>query len=509
MNIFNPHISTALLILFIVMCFPAQFSAQQTETEVKRKNILTVHMDAALRKKEDKLKRTLDVYLEEFRTNKLVPGISAGVALEGEIFWLGRSGVGDVENNSPVTDSTLFRIASISKSITAVAVMQLVEKGKIKLDNDARIYIPYFPKKKWKFTVRQLMNHTAGIRNYYRGEFDDTKHYATIKDAVDIVSKDTLAYKPGTKYVYTTLGYNLLGSIIENVSGQSYADYLKKNIFDPAQMNSTIPDYQQRIIHHRAGMYDRNKYRILKNAPLADLSNKYPGGGLLSTSGDLLRFAVSLLEGKLIKPEILDSMLVPTRLRSGTLVNYGLGFSLGKDNSGRKYFAHEGYDGTSLILVYPEEKLAAVDLLNIRDRNNRNAAFDLASIVLDDVVISPTAQLSDRLMSIYRAAGIDSVIIEYRKISVDSSINYDVSLHELCVFGYDLLGINKTSDAIRYLRFVAVHFPDQAKPLVALADAYYKDGNMGLALRHYRLAFKTERTNVYALSMIRKITRSK
>ncbi len=491
--------NAAFLIMIALVCITAELYAQQTDEGVKIKAVLPVKKDAA------KLNR----YLEEFRTNKLIPGISAGVALDGKIFWLGNAGIGDVENNSPVTDSTLFRIASISKSITAVAIMQLVEKGKIRLDNDARSYIPYFPKKKWKFTVRQLLNHTAGIRNYYRSEFDDTRHYAAIKDAVGIVSKDTLAYKPGTKYIYTTLGYNLLGSIIENVSGQSFADYLQKNIFEPAQMNATILDYQKTIIPHRAGMYDRNRYRILENAPLADLSNKYPGGGLLATSNDLLRFAISLLEGRLIEPRTLDSMLVPTRLQSGTLINYGLGFTLGRDNAGRKYFAHEGYDGTSLLLVYPAEKLIAVDLLNIRDRNNGTAAFDLSSIILDDTVIYPAAQLSDRLMSVYRTIGIDSVLNEFIKISTDSSGTYDTSLDEICLFGYDLLSINRTSDAIRYFRFMAAQFPDQAKPLVALADAYYKDGNIGLALRHYRLAFKTQRTNVYALSMIRKITGSR
>ncbi len=495
--------------LFTALFFPTMLSAQQKEAGVKPKNVIPVQKDAAARKKEDDLKKNLDRYLKEFRTNKLIPGISAGIAWNEKIFWLGNSGTADVENNIAVTDSTLFRIASISKSITAVAVMQLVEKGKIKLDNDARSYISYFPKKKWKFTVRQLLNHTAGIRNYYRAEFDDTRHYASLKDAADIVSKDTLAYKPGTKYLYTTLGYNLLGTIIENVSGQSFSEYLRKNIFEPAQMNSTLLGYQQRIIPYRAGMYERNRTRIIENAPLADLSNKYPGGGLLSTSEDLLRFAVNLLEGHLVKPETLDSMLVPTRLKNGTMINYGLGFTLGRDNAGRKYFAHEGYDGTSLLLIYPEEKLAAVDLLNIRDRNNSAAAFDLASTVLDDTVIFPVAQLSDRLMSVYRVSGIDSVLADYRNISADSSSIYDTSLNEICLFGYDLLGLHKTSDAVRYFRFIVGRFPQQAKPLIGLADAYYKDGNLGLALRHYRLAFKTERTNVYALSMIRKITGSK
>jgi serine beta-lactamase-like protein LACTB len=455
------------------------------------------------------VKKELSTYLKEYQKNKMIPGVSAGVARDGEIFWMDVSGLADAENNSPVTIKTHFRIASVSKSITAVAVMQLVEKGKIKLDADARTYIPYFPRKKWKFTVRQLLNHTAGIRNYYKGEFDDKNHYATLKDAVGIVSKDSLDYQPGTKYLYTTLGYNLLGSIIENVSGQSFDNYLSKNIFEPAEMSSTSLDYQVRVVNNRARLYTRNKYRILENAPLADLSNKYPGGGLISTSEDLLKFSIHLLSGKLIKPETLDSMLVPARLKNGTRINYGLGFTLGSDNSGRKYFAHEGYDGTSLLVIYPAEKLAVIDLLNIRDRNNGNPALDLASIVLDDKMIYPKAQLSDRLMDIFVPAGIDSAISKFRELEKDSSDTFDISLNEIAVFGYDLLGINKTIDAIKYFRFMVNRFPDKAKPYIGLADAYYRDGNNGLALRYYRMAFRIEGTNVYALSMIRKITKTK
>ena len=259
MNRHPGYIRASVLMLFAVLLFPAILFAQQKGEEIKPKSV-NPEQKEFVKIKEGALRKTLDFYLNEFSKNKLIPGISAGVALDGKILWLGNSGIADAENNTPVTDSTLFRIASISKSITAVAVMQLVEQRKINLDMDARSYIPYFPKKKWKFTVRQLLNHTSGIRNYYRGEFDDTRHFASIKDAVNIVSSDSLAYRPGTKYLYTTLGYNLLGSIIENVSGQSYAEYLRKNIFEPAEMNSTLPGYQQRIIPHRAGMYERNKY---------------------------------------------------------------------------------------------------------------------------------------------------------------------------------------------------------------------------------------------------------
>ncbi len=457
----------------------------------------------------EEINKQLSTYLKEFQKNKLIPGISAGVAQNDKIIWIEACGVADIENNIPATVQTHFRIASISKSITAVGIMQLVEKGKIKLDDDARNYIPYFPKKKWKFTVRQLLNHTSGIRNYYKGEFDNTKHYSTLKDAVGIVIQDSLVYKPGTKYDYTTLGYNLLGAIIEYASGLSFEEYLRKNIFEPADMHSTYLDYQNRIIFNRSRLYIRNKYRILENAPLADLSNKFPGGGICSTSEDLLKFSINLLNGKLIKPETLDSMLVPTKLKNGTRINYGLGFTLGSDNSGRKYFAHEGYSGTSLLVIYPAEKLAVVDLINVRDRNNDTPAMDLASIVLDKKIKTPKSELSDKLMNIIISAGIDSALTKYKELKIDSTEYFDISLDEICVFGYDLITIKKISDAIKYFKFMINEFPENAKPYIGLADAYYKDGNIGLALMNYRQAFKIERTNVYALSMIRKITKIK
>jgi serine beta-lactamase-like protein LACTB, mitochondrial len=460
-------------------------------------------------KKPDSINLRLSTYLSNYQRNKLIPGISAGVALNDSIIWLDAYGLADVENNSPASIHTHFRIASISKSITAVAIMQLVENGVVKLDDDARKYIPYFPKKKWKFTIRQLLNHTSGIRNYYKNEFDDTKHYSTIKEAVSIVSKDSLMFMPGTKYQYTTLGYNLLGAIIENVSGLSYVEYLKRNIFEPSQMNDTYLDYQSKIIFNKARLYIRNKYRILENAPLADLSNKYPGGGLISTAEDLLKFSIALLEGKFIKPETLDTMLVPVRLKNGTRINYGLGFTLGTDAFGRKYFSHEGYLGTSLLVIYPDNKLASVDLLNVRDRNNGTCALDLAALTMNDSIPFPKALLTDKLMEVFLTNGIDSVVSSLKEIVNDSSTFYDVSLNEIASFGYDLLNINKNSGALKYFKFIISQFPQKSKPYIGLADSYFRDGNLGLALRNYRLAFKLEPTNAYALSMIKKLTKIK
>ena len=449
----------------------------------------------------------LDQYLSEFQINKNVASISAGVLHKGKIAWLNAKGYADLSHQIPAAPKTIYRIASISKVITAVAVMQLWEKGKLNLDADAIRYIPYFPKKKWKFTVRQILQHTAGLRSYKPGEFNSTVYYPTTRDAVNILSDDPLAYKPGTKFLYTTLGYNLLASIIENVSGMKFIDYLIKYIFEPAEMNSTFAEYQREIILNKAVGYDKNKLRKIENAPLADLSIKFAGGGLVSTAQDILKFAHCLLNGKLLKHATLDSMLVQTRLSNGRIMESGLGFEIKTDAYGKKFFGHYGF-GTgfiSLLAIYPNDSTAVVDLINTDDRNLGSPALDLASIVLENRIPFPPKPLSDEMMDITLRKNLDSAIAECIIIKSDSSNRIDMSTSEFNLFGYDLLSIKRNYDAIRWFNFFTTQFPKNISAFLGLGDSYYHDKNKGKAIQFYRRALMIESTNSYALRMIKEI----
>lgn len=453
--------------------------------------------------------KLFDNYLEEYIANKKVPSISAGVLRDDEIIWLGAKGLADIENNTPATENTLYRIASISKSITAVAIMQLYEKGLIDLDKNVRSYIPSFPEKKWKFTVRQLLNHTSGIRNYREGEFHSKNFYSSTSEAIKVFSYDSLMFEPGTKYAYSTLAYSLLASIIENVTKQTFEEYLIKNIFTPAEMFNTFVDKQREIIFNRAKGYEKNYLRQFVNAPLADLSIKVAGGGLLSDSKDLLLFSKALLNGKLIKPTTLDLMLKRTKLKSGTLVDYGLGFSLHFENDSLKSFYHIG-GGTgfsTMLLMYPKEKLAAVDLVNIVDINLDLPAKDLAKIALTSDVPYPTKTISDELMFVYREAGIDSSISKYFMILNSDSTQYNLSENELLYFAKDLVGLNKRADAIKFLKTLQKKFTKSFSLQVVLAETYLKDKNEGLALKHFRNAWQLNKKDVYVNKMILRLTK--
>ena len=263
--------------------------------------------------------------------------------------------------------------------------MQLVEKGKIKLDDDIRKYVPYFPKKKWDITIRQILSHMSGIRSYRPGEFDSKNSYMEIKDAIMVFANDTLETMPGLKYNYNTISFNLLAAVIENVSNLSFGEYLKKNIFEPAGMSSSKLEMQAELVNNRARGYV-NTMDSLKNAPLADLSFKYPGGGILSTIEDLLKLGNALLENKLISKASLEAMCTPAVLNNGEKLGYGLGMGFGIDTLMGKFYGHAG-GGTgfsSHFVVFPDSNAVFAFLINTRSSNLDNPALDIANVVLSN-----------------------------------------------------------------------------------------------------------------------------
>ncbi|NWF49480.1 MAG: serine hydrolase [Ignavibacteriaceae bacterium] len=455
------------------------------------------------------LSKTLNNYINTYKKNKDVPSISCGAIKDGKIIWLGTSGYSDLENRITANSKTLYRIASISKCITAVAIIQLASQNKIKLDDDALKYLPDFPEKKWKFSIRQLLNHTAGIREYKdRSEFHSKEHFTSINEVLKYLEKDSLVYEPGTKYHYSTLGYNFLGAIIENVSGLTYEEYVTRKIFEPAGIKNIKLDYQQLIISNRSRGYSRDNFRKIINAPLADLSIKFPGGGFISNSEDLLLFSNALLTGVFFPKNWIDTLSVSVKLKNGSTQNYGLGFAINKDSKGRFYLSHSGQGTgfTTLLVIYPVEKIATVSLINISDRKLESPALDIADFLLGNEIKYPRKSTADYLFKLSSKISIDSIYNLFKVIKSDSSKTYNSDDDELINLGYDLINTKRTIDAIRLLRSFANENPTSTKTLAALADAYYNDGNEGMALKTYRQIIQLDPNHSYALKMIKKIT---
>jgi serine beta-lactamase-like protein LACTB len=315
-----------------------------------------------------------------------IPGMSVAVGEQSGPVWAEGFGLADVENSVPARADTVYRIGSIAKPITAVAVLQLFERGKLDLDAPIQTYVPSFPKKPWPITARELLAHQSGIRHYRTmAEVNSTRHYTNLLDPLKAFANEPLLFEPGTRYSYSTYGYSLLGAAVEGASGMRFLDYIRANVLTPAQMKHTGADDVYRLVPHRAHGYRRTIDGAIQNCALADTSNKIPGGGLLSTAGDLIRFVSALERGELVKPATRDLMFTAQRTRDGSSTPYSLGWSV-SDEGGRHMVGHAGsQQGVSAFLVIlPAEDVSVAVLANLEQVNLEPLAAAIAVIALDD-----------------------------------------------------------------------------------------------------------------------------
>jgi serine beta-lactamase-like protein LACTB len=324
-----------------------------------------------------------------FMAANSVPGISAAVVQDGELVWSEGFGMADLENFVPATSFTLFRLGSISKPITATAILQLSERGKLDLDAEVQKYCPAFPKKEWPITTRELLGHLGGIRHYNpdgKGDIpeDSAKHFSSMEDSLEIFSGDALVAKPGTKFHYSTYGYTVLGCVLEGAAAEKYMDYVKENVFDPARMAETRDDNFFAIVPHRSRWYHKDKAGVVDNAGVLDSSYKIPGGGLVSSAEDMARFEIAIMANKLLKPATRDLMWTPQKTADGSQNNYALGWGTEK-KYGLALVEHTGgQQGTSTsIILVPERHAGIVVLANMDDVDSAALSTEILKIVLD------------------------------------------------------------------------------------------------------------------------------
>jgi CubicO group peptidase (beta-lactamase class C family)/tetratricopeptide (TPR) repeat protein len=281
----------------------------------------------------DKYADKLRIFEEFVRTQMekdKIPGLTIGFYKE-DYTWVKGFGYADLENKVPAKPESAYRLASVTKPFTSAAILQLVEKGKIKLDAEIQTYLPYYPKQQWPVTVRQLLAHTGGgpVGSGLGPE------YVSTREVVERIAKYPLTYEPGTKFQYTTSGYNLLGAAIEEVSGKSFNDYLRENIFLPLGMNDTRMNSERDLIPNRVRTYERVNGQI-RVAQFIDVSTRFGGGGLIGTIPDLLKWARGLDAGKVLSKDSRELVYAPVALKDGRYAAadreghyYSLGWHIG------------------------------------------------------------------------------------------------------------------------------------------------------------------------------------
>ncbi|WP_303917964.1 serine hydrolase [Draconibacterium sediminis] len=347
--------------------------------------ILLLFIGTSCAKEDPKIIAVKD-YIEQLRVESESVGWTATVSVDNEIVLSKGFGLGHYEQQVPVYPrKTKFRIGSISKALTAAGLGILIEEGKIDLDAPVQKYVPDFPEKKYEITTRQVAGHLAGIRHYNGDEFLSSKYYPTVRDGLEIFMNDTLLFEPGTKYSYSSYGFNLLSAIMEGASGEEFLKFMETRVFDPLGMTETTAERMDSLILFRAGYYDMNEGRVI-NAPFVDNSYKWAGGGFISTSADLVKFGNAMLNNTLFPEEVKQQLITPQTLKNGEKTNYGMGFSSGTDEFGREYYGHGGgsVGGCSNLIIYPEEKMVVGVITNDTRAKVGNELHKIAEIMLSD-----------------------------------------------------------------------------------------------------------------------------
>ncbi len=344
------------------------------------------------------------------------PGLTIGYWKDG-LVWVKGYGYSDVENRVAASPQTAYRLASISKSMTAVAIMQLVEKGKINLDAEVQTYVSYFPKKQWPITVRQVLGHLGGISHYKNPAQElHIKEKKTTREAIAIFENFDLVAEPGTRYSYSSYGYNLLAAIVEAASGMPFGDYMRQNVWQPAGMNDTRLDDPLDLIPNRARGYQLINGQV-KNSEFVDISSRFGGGGTRSTIPDMLKYAAAIASGKLLNDSSMAQIVTSMSTREGRLTNYSMGWDTGPQ-AGRFMLVHSGgqQETSTLLYVLPKEKLAFAIGMNFEAGN--------PGVYLDRLFQLITG--TPRNLGMYTAEKSKAALIE----AMNSTFNYGLASYQ-------------------------------------------------------------------------------
>jgi CubicO group peptidase (beta-lactamase class C family) len=320
----------------------------------------------------------IDEYIKREMSAKNVPGLAFALMKNGRVLKEGAYGLANVETGARVGIDSVFELASVTKPITAVSVMMLVEQKKLALDDPVDKYLAQVPAAWHEITIRELLSHTSGLREYGLVKCDGSELLdISTKQQFEDLARSPLLFPPGSGTQYSDSGYFLLGMIIESLSGQSYRDFLQQRIFGPLGMQHTSVLDQGTIIPNRVSPYTLRKGQ-LKNARRAwqhELPSWY---GIWSTVEDMVKFDAGLSSGALVKLETLERMWVPATLKDGRISSidqnlYGLGWFI-LSSSGHRIVGHPGWTGT-LYVKYPDDHTSIILLTNLDAASGSQHAF--------------------------------------------------------------------------------------------------------------------------------------
>ena len=332
-----------------------------------------------------------DRVVEAERTEQHIPGVGLAVCREGKIVKASGYGLANVELDVAVTPETIFQTGSVGKQFTAMAILMLVEEGKLGLDDKINKYLTESPEK-WKdITVRKLLTHTSGIADY--GGEEDTMNKGVINFRKDYTEEELiqafagmpLDFAPGAKWNYSNTGYVLLGIIIHRVTGKFYGDFLEERIFKPLGMSATRIISEADIVPDRSSGYRLVKGQLKNQEWVAPTLNTTADGALYTNVVDLAKWNEALDQRRLIHRSSYEEMWTPVKLNDGSTYPYGFGWDV-RDEGGHRIVAHDGaWQGFTMnITRYLDTRLTVIVMTNLDSDNSKpdKIAAEVAAIYL-------------------------------------------------------------------------------------------------------------------------------
>ncbi|NIM57490.1 MAG: serine hydrolase [Candidatus Aminicenantes bacterium] len=445
-----------------------------------------------------------------------LPGLAIGIVKDNEIVYAKGFGVKNIDTKEPVTTKSLFHMASVSKPFSATAIMQLVEQGKVSLDDPVVKYLPYFKvndKRYKEITIRQMLGHISGmpdVNDYHwdKPEYDD----GALERYVRSLTDEELIAAPGERFSYSNMAFEVLGDLIAKVSGVSFEDYVKKNILDPLGMHEST-FLKKKVSPKLATTPHVMKLKTVVSDIYPYHRAHAPSSTLHSNVLEMCNWAMANMNKgafkgkKILKPESYDILWKPAKLNNGETGRAGLSWFL-RTYREIKTVSHGGGDVgyRTYFIMMPERSTAAVVLSNcdFAPTGDITIAALLTILGLEPPSL-PKAPIRAIISKTIAEKGTEAAIKQYKELKENHPKSYDFSPRQLNRLGYDLLRMERVKDAIEIFKLNIEVYPKNANCHDSLGEAYMTDGDKQNAIIYYEKALELDPTMESAIKALRKL----
>ncbi|WP_024772833.1 serine hydrolase [Aquimarina macrocephali] len=457
---------------------------------------------------------------KEFLNELHKKGITTGNILvykNGEVVFKNTSGLRSINPKDSLTLDSQFRLASVSKQFTGMAIMKLKEAGKLDYDQKVNTILPNFPYK--NITVKHLLHHTSGLTDYERlidynwKPADSTKKYILGNDEIikEIYRVNPgLDFETGEKWEYSNTGYLFLASIVEKISGQHFSTFLKEQILEPLKMNNTVlykyqeaadPNMPNRVFGYQTALNQKdlelNDYNIVNDVR--------GDGGIYSTLEDLMKWNMALSNHTIISKAYLDEAFTPGKLNSGEETNYGFGWFIESKTEPRIVFHSGGWVGFGTYLYNEvDAKSGLILLTNNSNSNLRDIVGGFVNINRNESYKVPRLKAETVLAKKILNEGIDKGIAHYYEIKKDT-MTYEVKEGNINQLGYLLLQNGNLEESLKIFKLNIDEYPNSANVYDSYGDGLLEKGDSIHALKNFKKCYEMDNTLEYAKDKAQKL----